>query len=178
MQEALGEGKSILQAYVEKVTLQPITAKVLYIEKLLRLDMGPFILMGRVDRVDEHEDGTLEIIDYKSGRLEVTPEDVQCDLAMGCYQLLLKSMHPEANVIGTIIALRSGNQASYAMSTKELEEFRNDILAIGTEIIHRDFEHHVPVWKDICPECDFLSLCKKHPEFVIPSEDQTTPTET
>ncbi len=130
-------------------------------ERLLRMDMGAFALIGRVDRVDEHPDGTLEIIDYKSFRTSVTPEEVHDDLAMCCYQLLLKHHYPDRRVIATIVALRTGEFASASLTDEELREFRDDIRILGEEIFGRDFEYLQPRRIAHCDDCDFLPLCER-----------------
>ncbi len=130
-------------------------------ERLLRMDMGLFALVGRVDRVDEHPDGTLEIIDYKSFRASVTPEEVRNDLAMCCYQLLLKHHYPDRRVMATIVALQTGEYASASLTDEELQEFRQDIRLLGEEIIGRDFEYLQPRRIPHCDECDFLPLCQR-----------------
>ncbi len=168
MQEALGDGKEIISAYVDRELALPTTAKTKYVEKLLKIDLGPYILVGRLDRVDECDDGSLEIVDYKSGRLAVSDDEVAGDLAMSCYQLLLKHLHPECTVKATILALKTGNKASYSMSDVELEEFRCDLIVLGTEILHRDFFEAAPRWKPICGDCDFTVLCRRHQDFDEP----------
>jgi RecB family exonuclease len=130
-------------------------------ERLLRMDMGRFALVGRVDRVDEHPDGTLEIIDYKSWRTDVTPEEVRDDLAMGCYQLLLKHLYPDRRIIATIVALQTGAFASASLSDEALTEFREDIRLLGEEILARDFEYLEPQRIPHCEHCDFLPLCQR-----------------
>lgn len=165
MEEALGTGKQIVETYVEAFASAPPEAEVLYVEKPFRLDMGPFVLLGRVDRVDRHPDGSLEIIDYKSGRTEVTEEDVRTDLAMGCYQLLVRAAHPDRPVRATILALRTGTKATAALNNEELALFREDLLRLGIEILERDYENLIPVPKRLCATCDFLPLCRRHEDF-------------
>ena len=63
--QAMSEGKAIVEKYVEAVATLPVTAMTIWVEKQLRADLGPFVLLGRLDRVDEHEDGTVEVVDYK-----------------------------------------------------------------------------------------------------------------
>ncbi|MCX6340981.1 MAG: PD-(D/E)XK nuclease family protein, partial [Fimbriimonadales bacterium] len=82
MQEAFGEGREIILATLSDERVAERKAKVLAVEKLLKYNMGDFDLVGRIDRIDEHEDGTLEIIDYKSGRSTITDSEVETDLAM------------------------------------------------------------------------------------------------
>jgi RecB family exonuclease len=125
--------------------------------------MGAFVLTGRIDRVDEHlEDGALEIVDYKSGRTDVTEEDVKDALAMSVYQLLVKRNHPERRVFATIHALRGGVTASASFTDDELAEWESELRGLGLEILGKDFEAVRPVpLPDVCPDCDFLPLCSR-----------------
>jgi RecB family exonuclease len=165
MAEAFGEGKDIIERYVEEAQVLPATAKTLWVERMLRKDLGEFALIGRVDRVDEHEDGSLEIVDYKSGRAAVDAEDVANDLAMCCYQVLVKARFPDRVVKATILALRTGSSATASLDDEALRAFEADLIELGREILSREYEEIVPVYKHLCPDCDFLPLCRKHPEF-------------
>lgn len=169
MSQALAEGKEILESYLEQVQKEPITAETIWVEKMLRLDLGDFVLMGRLDRVDEHSDGTIEVLDYKSGRSGVSDEEVHQDIAMGCYQLMLRAQFPDRPVQATIIALRAGMRASAALTDDEAEQLRADLLALGAEMLNRDYESLEPVPKALCHSCDFLSLCRRHPGFDLPA---------
>ncbi|MBC7529852.1 MAG: PD-(D/E)XK nuclease family protein [Chthonomonadaceae bacterium] len=131
-------------------------------EKTLNFDMNGFRLTGRVDRIDQHPNGTLEIIDYKSGRWEVTPEEVVASLAMNIYQLILQRNHPDVPVVSTIYSLRSGISATAALTPDALTEFEAEIQALGTEILNRDYHEARPEPKEICETCEFLSLCKRY----------------
>ena len=165
MQEALGEGKQIVEAYVQAALETPTTAQALYIEKQFRSDLGEFVLIGRVDRVDEHDDGSLEIVDYKSGRSGVSDEVVHNDFAMSAYQLLLREKHPLTAIRATIYALRSGVKGTASLTEEELSTFRDDLIELGNTILNRDYDKLEPTWRDLCPTCDFLAICRKHPEF-------------
>ncbi len=163
--EALADGRELISQYVEEVAARPPTARTICVEKQFREDMGSFVLIGRVDRIDQHEDNTLEIIDYKSGRSETTLDSLRDDLAMNCYQLLVRSKLQPNRVLSTIVALRTNHALSYEPERAELDQFRADLLDLGTEIIERDFEELRPTVKAICPRCDFLPLCMRDEEF-------------
>jgi putative RecB family exonuclease len=165
MADAYGEGKAIIERYVEEHQIARAGANTLFVEKFLKRDMGDFILVGRLDRVDEHEDGTLEIVDYKSSRASVKPEDVAQDIAMSCYQLLLKEQYPTRVIKATIVSLRTGEQASYSMLAEEMDEFEFSLKELGRTMLCHDYFELVPIKKGLCVECDFLPLCKKHHEF-------------
>lgn len=156
-------GEQIIQAYheahQERVLAQIETIAT---EKTITCDLGDFKLSGRVDRIDRHADGTLEIIDYKSGRREVTSEQVHDDLAMSCYQLILSELNPGVPITATIYALRSGVSATTRLTAEELAEFRTDLLILAEEILERDYTELLPEPLESCPDCDFLRLCQRY----------------
>ncbi|HEY0867819.1 MAG TPA: PD-(D/E)XK nuclease family protein [Fimbriimonas sp.] len=165
MAEAYGEGREILERYVSVTKQRPTEAKTLFVERQLRYDLGDFVLIGRLDRLDEWPDGRLEVVDYKSGRQEVTEEEVADDIAMACYQLLVRRKFPDRPVCATIIALRTGASATVGLTDEQIDEFEADLRRLGNDILGEDYEELVPVFKPLCLRCDFLPLCRKHPEF-------------
>jgi RecB family exonuclease len=146
-------------AYQERAIEQVTTIAT---EKTISCDMGRFKLTGRVDRIDRHADGTLDVVDYKSGRLDVSPEEVAGSLAMCCYQLIMQRLYPDASIRGTIYCLRSGVTASYSLAGAALEDFAADIISIGNRILDTGWEELRPIEIEICPECDFLSRCRTY----------------
>ena len=166
MQEAFGEGKRILERYVEEERSRPTITKVIGVEQKLKLQFGEdFDLVGRIDRIDEHPDGTLEIIDYKTGRVEVSEEEVETDLAMSIYQLLVREKYPGRPVCATIVAVRSGSRATYSLDDQALEVLKQDIEVVGKEILGANWEERRAVVKPLCVSCDFRALCTRDAEF-------------
>ncbi len=171
MADAYGEGKNIIERYVEEHEVARAGVDTLFVEKMLKKDMGDFMLVGRLDRIDEHKDGTIEVVDYKSGRGDVSVEDVATDVAMGCYQLLLREAYPDRPLKATIVCLRSGEQASYSMQGEEMAEFEFAVGELGRKILAHDYFELEPVYKRLCGECDFVTLCRTHPEFDEPTRE-------
>lgn len=149
-------------AHAEKPEEAPPPPKLLFTEKTLRVDLSPDVaLSGRVDRVDEHHDGSLEIVDYKSGRETVTEEDVAKSLALGIYQLLLKQNMPDRRVFATLVALRTGARASWELDDEQRAHLAAECLEDGEAIRTKDWENVLPVVNDHCPYCDFLPHCTR-----------------
>ena len=165
MAEAYGEGLEILEQHAQLAAGRPEGVKTLYVEKQLRYDLGRFLLVGRADRIDEYPDGSLEIVDYKSGRIHVSEEDVATDLAMSIYQFLLAKQFPGRKVSARIVALRSGTSAASGLPPEEYGAFEQDIRALGENILDEVFQDLVPRPKSLCERCDFLKLCLQHEEF-------------
>lgn len=161
-QEYRDAGKEMVISYLDAAKERAVLAiETLYLEKTMSVDMGEFLLSGRLDRVDRHPDGSLEVIDYKSGRWEPTPEEVASDLAMNIYQLILRRQFPQTRVFATIYHLRSGTRASAELSEEEAERFTRDLLELGAQILHRDYQQIEPVRIAACDDCDFRSRCER-----------------
>lgn len=90
-------GEQAIRDYVEAHLAAPSEAVTVALERFLQTDMGSFRLLGRVDRIDEWPDGSIEIIDYKSGRSNVEQAEVRGDLAMNCYHLLVRDLSRAAD---------------------------------------------------------------------------------
>jgi len=140
----------------------PPPPHLLFTEKTLRADLSPLIVLsGRVDRVDEHHDGALEIVDYKSGRDSVSEEAVRDSLALSIYQILLKAQFSDRRVFATLHALRTGASASHELTDEERTELVAALAETAEEIRTKEWENVLPVVNDHCPYCDFLPHCAK-----------------
>lgn len=157
--EHLDLGMKMLTSYYENSRTGSVTIAT---EKQFREDMGEFILTGRIDRLDEHADGTLEVIDYKSGRESVTGEQVANDLAMSIYQLLVKRKNPDRRVIATIHCLRTGNTASAELSAAEHAELELMIRQAAADMLAITEETDLaPCRIPACRCCDFAKICER-----------------
>ena len=166
---------SVYYAAAEKAAQEiapdaPPAPHVLLTEKTLSQNLSPEVkLSGRIDRVDEHFDGSLEIVDYKSGRESVTEEDVREALAMNVYQALVKHAYPDRDVKATIVALRTGASASHSLTDEECTELLAECLDTGEYLLRKDWDGVLPVLNEHCPDCDYRPHCerywKTHPEF-------------
>lgn len=163
-QEHREEAARILETYHAISETRVDTTRTFLTEKMLKWDMGPFVLTGRIDRIDEHlSDGALEIVDYKSGRMSVSEEDVKGALAMSVYQLLAQRLWPERSVSATIHALRGGVTATVSYTEDEFAQLEEDLRGLGLLILETDHEAARPVpLPDVCPTCDFLPLCTRY----------------
>lgn len=154
-------GQQILSDYHQRESARQ--ASPFLLEKQLRWDYGTFKIMGRLDRVDELPDGTLEIIDYKSGLLEVSQERVRGSIAMQCYSRLLTRHYPGRTIIATIAALAGGVSATVCFTDEDLELF--DELAADVAAQITGAEEFLPNYGPHCEECIYKRKCYKDGEM-------------
>ncbi|MFN3690412.1 MAG: RecB family exonuclease [Fimbriimonadales bacterium] len=162
-------GLQLAQQYYQSQVEQPPEATVLFTERTLRRDMGRYVLIGRLDRVDEHPDGTLEIIDYKSGRTAVSETQVRNDFALHCYALLLQEYYPNRPLQIAIYALRANKKVAVPVEPQTLAAFRELLNQLASQILDEDWAGLHPKWLSECPECEFLELCVRKLGLIPPN---------
>ena len=57
------------------------------VEKSFEITVGRALIKGSVDRIEVDSDGKHFIIDFKTGKKEITGEDAKTNLQLACYQL-------------------------------------------------------------------------------------------
>ncbi len=140
------QGKKMLRAYYasqDGAWRIPVA-----IESGLNIKMGSYTIRGKIDRIDQLEDGTLEIIDYKTG----TPKDkitgADKDQLL-LYQIAAETM-PIYQNIGkpsklTYHYLENNSPLSFFGKDKEKEKLEDKIIKLIDEI-------HATDWSKITSE--------------------------
>lgn len=122
---------------------------------------GGGTVRGRIDAVYVHEDGTWELVDYKTGR-EPNEEDVVARLQLAIYSLAAQEIWKvdPRRLMLTYFYLASGR--ADATPAVELETTTEDLVAILSSVRAGRFD---PSPGPACASCDFLRFCgagKRH----------------
>jgi RecB family exonuclease len=76
------EGEKILKDFFKR--FHPPEGKILALEKNFKIKLEKEIVFGKIDRLDEKEDGKIEIIDYKTGKM---PEEKELKKTLATFYL-------------------------------------------------------------------------------------------
>lgn len=128
----------------------------LYTEEFFRVEIKSFFLTGKIDRIDDIGDG-VEIIDYKTGGRVITEEELYSDLQMNIYALCCWEKYKLFPKIVSQIFLQHNQKISVAVSPQKLQDVKNQVIEI-VEKIYSD-EKFLPTKNNLCPYCDFLTIC-------------------
>ncbi len=129
--EVYQEGLTILRQYVRN---HPTVShlNILGIEVEFNINLGEFVLNGRIDRVDRVDDETVAIIDYKSNRILFTKEEVESDLQMSIYGLAAQALYPWAKrVVFRFHMLRHGQEIETTRTIEDLQDARDYVVSLG-----------------------------------------------
>lgn len=151
-------GQAMLQQYLAEAPPPEEMPRTLLQEKMLRMDRGHYVLTGRIDRLDEWPDGSLDIVDYKSGRSGVTEEQVRSDVGLMAYETLIRALYPDRVVRIAIHALRPNLRATVARTPEEAAGAAEILDDVARAIAAETLWTGVNV-EERCVGCDFETYC-------------------
>jgi putative RecB family exonuclease len=160
--DVFAEGLAILRRFIAEQGVVD-HRDVLAIEKEFRLPVGPFEVMGFIDRVDWIDDETVEVIDYKTNHQLFTRDEVDTSLQMSLYHVAARRLWPWAKKVKlTFWMLRHGVR----QETTRTEEQLADALAY-VETLGRQTEtatEYPARLNTNCSYCDHRKQCPAYAE--------------
>ena len=149
------KGKKILRGFFENLDLNNLP-KVVAIEKAFLLKINDFVLRGSIDRVDELADGSLEIVDYKTGnsKEKLTADDKR---QLIIYKIALEDIYKKRVSKLTFYYLEDNSTLSFEAKEKEEDKVREKVIESILEIRKCNF---VPKPGMLCAYCDFRRICE------------------
>jgi len=151
--EYFKEGEDSLKQYFILLKSNPPKPKSL--EQGFTLKIGEIAIKGRIDRIDDVEDG-VELIDYKTGtpKDELKKEDREQLLI---YQMAIEDVLHLKPVKLTYHYLNNHSEQSFIGTPEELSELKEKILEEYARMKDSNFAA-TPGWQ--CRFCDFRDICE------------------
>ena len=118
--------------------------------------MGDYTISGRIDRADKQPDGTLEIIDYKTGKSK-TQQQVDKDMQLTIYAMAAKECFNQPASKLTLYFLDDDLKVSTEPNEELLEKARGEIVETANQINQSDFSPVPSKFK--CQFCSYRKIC-------------------
>lgn len=132
-------------------------------EKSFELVIGSALVRGYIDLLIRDADGTVRVVDYKSGRWEVTYKNAPKNLQLGIYALAASIMFPDTPIYAELYYLRSGRRKGHLFTPDNMQETYETVLEKVNNIID-DRNFTATKDKRPCTFCDFAKpenpICK------------------
>jgi len=149
------KGREILQKFEKN--LNNNLPQVLFLEKDFVFKIGGESIKGQIDRVDQLADGTLEIVDYKTGNPKEKLE-WKDKRQLILYQLFLEDYLKVKVSTLSYYYLENGEKVSFVSKPKDIEKLQLEIIEEIKAIKSLDF---TPTPDSIkCQFCDFRGICE------------------
>jgi DNA helicase-2/ATP-dependent DNA helicase PcrA len=130
--------------------------KPVWFERGFSFNLGPHLVRGRVDRVDELPDGSFELIDYKTGRPK-SEDDLREDVQLSLYQLAARESWEVEARSGSYYYVLDNEKVPVAHSPDELARVKATVGEIANGILEQNFEPK-PSY-ELCSFCDYRIIC-------------------
>ena len=158
--DVFAEGLAILRRFIAEQGVVD-HRDVLAVEKEFRLPVGPFEVLGFIDRVDWLDDETVEVIDYKTNHQLFTRDEVDTSLQMSLYEVAVRRLWPWAKKVKlTFWMLRHGVR----QETTRTEEQLADALAY-VETLGRQTETATEYPARLNTNCSYCDHRKQCPAY-------------
>ncbi|QQR84111.1 PD-(D/E)XK nuclease family protein [Candidatus Peregrinibacteria bacterium] len=132
------------------------TEQVRFLEKGFKLKIGDFTLTGRIDRADDLPDGTLEIIDYKTGKSR-KQKDVEEDMQLFIYAMAAHECFGLTASRLTLYFLDDDVKLSTEPSSEKIDQVRLKLIDMAHAVNQSDF---APTPSEFtCSFCPFNKVC-------------------
>ncbi len=141
------------------VTNHDVSMEPVMMEKPVKVEITPgLVLNGRIDRVDRESDGSLHIIDYKTGNMPQETDWTQLEL----YAFITSKRLPWPVSKVSHLYLGPSLMQSTRISMEQLRHVHWTVLNSAKAIRReRKFRPSPGLW---CDYCDFISICPRKTE--------------
>ncbi len=153
------KGKEILKVFYS--SQQSNWTVPVSLEGWFKVKVGDYVVNGRIDRIDQLPDGSLEIIDYKTGKSKdkLSSDDKQQLLL---YQIAASTL-PEYRHLGpvgklTFYYVNDNIRTSFEASEKDVEKLKEKLETTIDRIKEGDFTPTPGPF--VCKYCEFRNICE------------------
>ncbi len=131
------------------------------LEGWFKIKVGDYVINGRIDRIDQLSDGSLEIIDYKTGKAKekLSTDDKQQLLL---YQIAAETL-PEYRHLGpvgklTFYYVNDNLRTSFEANAEDVEKLKEKLISTIDAIKAGDFTATPGPF--VCKYCEFRNICE------------------
>ena len=124
------------------------------------------MLTGAMDKVEELNEDTLLVTDYKTSKYYETTDELRSDIQLSIYDAVARMKYPVYKRIILSLDYLRGDPVYTYRTDEERSNFMNYMLAIYEEMLKLKQEKAVPILNDMCNWCDFTDNCVAYQEVL------------
>jgi len=158
----LGDARERLRTYFELETPSRIEPEGRELLVETQLEDGP-LLRGIIDRLDVAADGSIRIVDYKSGRSPAPGYGQKERFQMRFYALVVERLMERRPALARLLFLRDGVHVDLRPTDEDIASVEHEIREVWRSIVSSaERGEFRPKKSKLCGWCSFQALC---PEF-------------
>ncbi len=158
--EAFAAADAMLRRFVDDEAALDL-GRVLAVEVPFTVDAGACQLAGVMDRIDQVDDETIEIIDYKTSVLLPTDDDLASNLQLALYQHAAKTLWPWAKHVRlTLHMVRHGIKLHTTRTPEQIADALRYINATAQQVATAATTgEYAPTLSAACGTCLYRLSC-------------------
>ena len=119
-------------------------------------------LIGAIDKIEEIDQDTLLIVDYKTSKTAPTTDQIKEDLQLSIYDLVAHKIWPQyKRIILSLDFLKSDILYTYR-TEEERKEFSDYLTQVYNQMVNLKEENVKANLNIFCPWCDFKEYCSTY----------------
>ncbi len=154
-EEYLEKGKRIFSDFFDKLESEG-WPKVLFTEKGFNVKIGGYTLRGSIDRIDKLDNGTVEIVDYKTGNPK-EKLDIKSKRQLILYKIAVEQTLGLKVSKLSFYYLENNTVISFEAKDKEVKKLEIQVVEQIKEIQKCNFKAKPGF---LCDYCDFNGICE------------------
>ncbi|MFC1600239.1 ATP-dependent helicase [Patescibacteria group bacterium] len=127
------------------------------LERAFNLKVGKYAFSGRIDRIDKLNDGTYEVIDYKTGKSKKGSK-LEKDLQLSLYALACRDVYGIDTSKLSLYFLEDNEKQSTSRTNEDLDKAEEEICTKADALMNSDF-CATPGFA--CKFCEYRLICNK-----------------
>ena len=132
-------------------------------------------LIGAIDKVEEYDEDTVLIIDYKTSKTAPTGPQMRSNVQLSLYDLVARQLYPGyKRVVLSLDLLKSDMLYTYRTDT-EREEFELYLKAIYKAMLELKVKDAKASLNMFCPWCSYKDYCSTYQEACKKSDYEFLP---
>ena len=147
----------------------------LKVEEKIKFKIADFNFVSVIDRIDDEGSENIKVIDYKTGKKNITEKKLSADLQMGIYSFAVNSIFPDIeneNIILSHLYTRNNKEVSIKASEIDRDSLKDKIIQnINLIKSCEEKNEFIPKETNLCNWCYYWKECEKktgdNPSFYL-----------
>ena len=153
--QAREKAKEMLQTYLKWLSCNPNSP--VAAEQEFTIDIAGIPFHGFIDRIEKRPDGTLEVVDFKTGGVYESAKSIREDPQVNIYALGVQKIFNKLPNKASLFYIKHDKTVTYDVGSSQVEKVKEEVEKITNAIIEEKFEA-TPSF-EACRNCSFRGIC-------------------
>jgi DNA helicase-2/ATP-dependent DNA helicase PcrA len=153
--QAKEKAKTMLQTYLQWLACNPNSP--VAAEQEFTVDIAGIPFHGFIDRVEQTPDGSLEIVDFKTGGVYENAKSLRDDPQVNIYALGVQKVFSKLPRKASLFYIKHDKTVPYEVAQSQVDKVREEIKAMTNAILEERFDA-TPSF-EACRNCSYRDIC-------------------